>query len=330
MGNYMKKISYLSVSLLILLATFAISNISNAQTITETVPTSAVSNQVNSGPGVNAPQLREKIRADLDNRLQNAKTNQEVRNQMIESGYKIASTSQKFPPQRIPAKIDKLASSSLPNQRIQNIKERIEDRREDRQEDRREDRQEDRRENREKAREMALDMLKDRKDSAFKNLSVALRNLSELRNRVGSRIEKDRNSSKDMSKVNSALKIADEKLAIAKIAVEAVKNYKPENSAVTSTSTPNCTNDNCPSPCPKDKIVSQGSTTLEKNCFIPQRVVNLGPIRGLIEKAQNSLKDAHKALNDVVIEIAKISGNRQERTERNGSTTNPTPTSLQN
>jgi hypothetical protein len=250
--------------------------------------------------------------------------NQDARNQMIEGGYKIASTSPRGPLQK-PVKLEKMGSTTLPNQRIQNIKEKIEDRQEKR--------QENRQENREKAKEMALDMLKDRKDGALKNLDVALRNLSELRNRVGSRIEKDRNNGKDMSKVNSALKIADEKLAIAKTAVEAVKNYKPENSAITSTSTPNCTTESCPAPCPKDRIPRQGSTTQpqkEQNCFIPQKIVNLGPIRSLIEKAQSALKDAHKALNDVVVEIAKISGNRPDRPERNGSTTNSIPSSLQN
>ncbi len=305
------KTSPIGFVLLAVLSILVSTKVSNAQSLIETTGATGISNTLDSRP-VNPPQIREKIRADLDSKMQNAKNNQEFRNQMIENGYKIATTSPRGPLGR-PPMLQKLASTST-STRFQNMKERIEDRqdrREDRQ-DERQDRRDDPQDRREQVKEMALDNLKQKRDEVTKNLDIALRNLSELRKRIQARVEKDRNSNKDMSSVNNLLKIADEKLAIAKSAVDAVKAYKPENSAV-STTTANCTDSTCPAPCLNK---NNASTSTQQNCKIPFKVVALGPVRELVEKAQMAIKDAHKALNDSVVALAKISGMNPPRNDR--------------
>ena len=320
------KTSPIGFVLLALLSILVSTKVSNAQSLIETTGATGISNTLDGRP-VNPPQIREKIRADLDSKMQNAKNNQEFRNQMIENGYKIATTSPRGPLGR-PPMLQKMSSTST-STRFQNMKERIEDRQENRQErmedrqDRREERQDQRQDRREQVKEMALDNLKQKRDEVTKNLDIALRNLAELRKRIQARIEKDRNSNKDMSSVNNLLKIADEKLAIAKSAVDAVKAYKPENSAV-STTTANCTDAPCPAPClNKDNA----SSTAQQKCKVPFKVVALGPVRELVEKAQTAIKDAHRALNDSVVALAKISGMNPPRIDgRPGTTTPPVQT----
>ena len=320
------KTSPIGFVLLAVLSILVSTKVSNAQSLIETTGATGISNTLD-GRTVNPPQIREKIRADLDSKMQNAKNNQEFRNQMIENGYKIATTSPRGPLGR-PPMLQKMSSTST-STRFQNMKERIEDRQENRQErmedrqDRREERQDQRQDRREQVKEMALDNLKQKRDEVTKNLDIALRNLAELRKRIQARIEKDRNSNKDMSSVNNLLKIADEKLAIAKSAVDAVKAYKPENSAV-STTTANCTDAPCPAPClNKDNA----SSKKKKKCKAPFKVVALGPVRELVEKAQTAIKDAHRALNDSVIALAKISGMNPPRIDgRPGTTTPPVQT----
>ncbi len=327
------KTSPIGFVLLAVLSILVSTKVSNAQSLIETTGATGISNTLDGRP-VNPPQIREKIRADLDSKMQNAKNNQEFRNQMIENGYKIATTSPRGPLGR-PPMLQKMSSTST-STRFQNMKERIEDRQENRQErmddrqnrredrqDERQDRRDDRQDRREQVKEMALDNLKQKRDEVTKNLDIALRNLSELRKRIQARVEKDRNSNKDMSSVNNLLKIADEKLAIAKSAVDAVKAYKPENSAV-STTTANCTDASCPAPClNKDNA----SSTAQQKCKVPFKVVALGPVRELVEKAQLSIKDAHRALNDSVVALAKISGMNPPRIDgRPGTTTPPVQT----
>jgi hypothetical protein len=130
---------------------------------------------------------------------------------------------------------------------------------------------------------LGIELLKEKRDNLGKNLEVALKNLVELRKRISSRIEKDRLSGKDLTKVKELLAIADSKLAIAKQAVQAVKSYTPSQgeTVINSTSTPR---------------------------LLPANSINLEKIRTLVNSAQTAIRDAHKALNDVVVAIAKISG----------------------
>jgi hypothetical protein len=277
-------------SFVLLLVASSTIRTAQAQTLIDTTTATGISNTIDSGPAVNAPAIRDRIRADLDAKMQNARTNQEVRNQMLENGYKITSTTPARPPLKNPPKLEKQSSTTpaFLNQRApQGLKE--ENRLSKEMERKELEEKEMERKNEGRAFTMALDLLKNKKDTLGKQLDVALKNLVDLRKRIGTRIEKDRNAGKDLSTVTPLLKIADTKLMAAKQAVDAVKNYKPENSSTSPAS-------------------SQNASTSQSN-----RLVDLKTIRTLVDKAQMAIKDAHKALNDVVVAIAKISGNREDK-----------------
>lgn len=120
---------------------------------------------------------------------------------------------------------------------------------------------------------MVQKTLKERKENIAKQFNVALQNLIELRKRIGSRIEKDKLNNKDLSSVSEYLKVADTKIAATKEALNKLREYSP-----TETTT------------------GMSSTT-----------VNLDQVKNLIENVQKSIKEAHKALVDVITAIAKIS-----------------------
>ncbi len=282
-----KKFSLLVVALLIVSVVLGIAKV-NAQTLIETTTATGISNTLDGAPSVGAPAIRDRIRADLDAKIQNARNNQEVRNQMLENGYRIGTSSPR-PPLKNPPKLEKLGTTSpyiypqinkndeMERQGLQN---KIENRAENRVGEKVEKRDTD---NDDKTRSMAIELLKEKRDNLGKNLEVALKNLVELRKRISSRVEKDRLASKDLTKVKEQLAIADAKLAIAKQAVQAVKSYTPSQSetVINSTSTPR---------------------------LLPANSINLEKIRTLVNSAQTAIKDAHSALNDVVVAIAKISG----------------------
>ncbi len=275
-----KKYSLCFFSFALLLALVSTTEKAQAQTLIDTTTATSISNTIYSGPAGNAPAIRDRIRADVDAKMQNARTNQEVRNQMLEGGYKITSSTPARLPLKNPPRLEKQSSTTPAsiNQRAsqglqaQNkLPKELESKNESR------------------AFTMALDLLKNKKDTLGKQLEVALKNLVDLRKRIGTRIEKDRNAGKDLSTITPLLKIADSKLATAKQAVDAVKNYKPENTTTSPAS-------------------SQLASTSQSN-----RLVDLQTVRTLVDKAQIAIKDAHKALNDVVVAIAKISGNHEDK-----------------
>ncbi len=296
----------------------------DAVTMVDTTTATGISNTLNTAPTTNAPAIRDRIRADVDSKVQNMRYNQDVKNQMIENGYRIATTTTPRPPlSQKNIKLEKIGTSSpLLNQKIksQKIENRMEDRdgedgdsegenwknREDNklknvQTNRLNEKFEERKENREENKIMALEMLKEKRDNLGKNLEVALKNLVELRKRIVSRMEKDRNAGKDITKVKELLVIADAKISTAKQAVEAVKSYKPENFVQNTGTVSRCITTN-------DSSNSNVSSSTQR-CLPIDKPVDLEGIRALVYKAQLAIKDAHKALNDVVVAIAKISGN---------------------
>ena len=70
------KTSPIGFVLLALLSILVSTKVSNAQSLIETTGATGISNTLD-GRTVNPPQIREKIRADLDSKMQNAKNNQE-------------------------------------------------------------------------------------------------------------------------------------------------------------------------------------------------------------------------------------------------------------
>jgi hypothetical protein len=147
-------------------------------------------------------------------------------------------------------------------------------------------------------------MLKERKDGLVKQLNVAIQNLTDLRKRISSRIEKDKLAGKDISSVSELLKVADTKLSLAKDAVKAVQNYVPTT---------------------KDQTVNTDTTNTQTASST--KLINLDQVRTLVDKARSAIKDAHKALVDVVVAIAKISGNNNlpKDSKEGRPTVTPTP-----
>jgi len=253
-----------------------------------------------------------KIRAEVDNRLQNIKNNQETRESMVkngrlptttlpktlkdERGFATSSKMKIEARERVGSTTPKLIREGRFSSTSPKIGERPE--REDRASTTRPFLKKDGYEN--EGRSMVEKMLKEKKDNLAKQLNVAIKNLTDLRKRIGSRIEKDQLAGKDLSSVSELLKIADTKLSIARDAVKAIKDYTPTNKQEPTNVTENT-----------DTAVATNQT------ISSTKVVNLDQIRNLIDKARSAVKDAHRALNDVIVAIAKISGNNSNDRLRN-------------
>ncbi len=261
----------------------------NAETILDTTAATVINNAI-TPLNTNQNDIRERIRADI----QNAQVNQNVRAQILEKN-RIASTSPKI---NTPFRVE--------NKKIENrIEQKIENEIEERQENRLEKRLSSttipiRREAKDgyedNGRSMVSKVLKERKEVLAKQLNIAMQNLIELRKRISSRVEKDRLANKDLSTVSELIKIADDKIAIAKKAVETVRSYNPQNPN-TSTTTP----------------------------------INLDEIRKIVDNAQKSIKEAHRALTDVVVAIAKVSGiNKDKNASSTPQITIPVPSPTTN
>lgn len=264
----MFKIKNLYLVLCVIIFVFFVSlQTSRAQTATESAR-----------PTNNPANLREKIRADVDAKIQNIKTNQETRNQIIEK-TRVSSTTPKIPFQnKIEQKVEKRIE-----QRVEN---RIEDRlikcpnstNPNEKCFRPEIKPNEREGYEDNGRSMQIKLLKERKEVAAKQLNIAIKNLEELRKRVSSRMEKDRLINADMGAISELIKTADTKLVLAKEAVAKLRSYEPIATSTTATTT-----------------------------------VNLVRVRELIDNAQGAIKEAHRALTDVVVAIAKISGVNKDK-----------------
>lgn len=222
----------------------------SAQTLLDTGASSAIGNTIDSGPAINPNTLRERVRQNIEQRTENIRENQEIRNKIIENRQTFGSTTN---PLKTPFK-------NSPNPML--IKEK---------------------ENNNKS--LAFRIFQEKRANTIKQFNVALENLRSLRNRLNARIEKEVKNGKDMSKAVEALKIADNKIILARESVKALASYTP------STTT--------------DMVRSNSTSTLNR-----ATLVNLDPARKLIEDARNKIKDAHEALVITTTEVAKASGNK--------------------
>jgi hypothetical protein len=260
--------------------------------------------------------IPEKIRAGVDSRLQNVKNNQETREDMVKNGRlpsttlpKIMREEQRFASSskmRIEdrERIGSTTPKMMRDERFSSTSPRIGERPEKdfRASTTRPFLKKDGYEN--EGRAMVEKMLKERKDGLVKQLNVAIQNLTDLRKRISSRIEKDKLAGKDISSVSELLKVADTKLSLAKDAVKAVQNYVPTT---------------------KDQTVNTDTTNTQTASST--KLINLDQVRTLVDKARSAIKDAHKALVDVVVAIAKISGNNNlpKDSKEGRPTVTPTP-----
>ena len=255
-------------------------------------PMASVSPGTQASPSINPNIIRERLRADIDEKMKNAKANQEIRNQLLEKN-RIGTTTNKNGVMRVidgreerrdDDRLVKCLGSTNPNEKC--FRPEIKPRENEGYED--------------NGRSMQMKALKERKEVVGKQLEVALENLKDLRKRISSRIEKDRKAGKDTSSVSLLLKIADQKIVAARDAVKVVKEYTPR----ITNRTPGLT------------ATSTASTTAVV-------AVNLEQIRTYIDTAQKAIKEAHKALSDVIVAIAKLGGGAQIQP---GETPRPTTT----
>lgn len=118
---------------------------------------------------------------------------------------------------------------------------------------------------------MRLDGFVIRKHMIARELDVALNNLDNISSRLESRIQKEQAAGHDMTDAISALAAANAKIASASSTIAQLEAYLPEASSTD---------------------VTASST------------VNLDEARTLTSSAQSAIKDAQRALNDVVTTIA--------------------------
>ncbi|MFA6554404.1 MAG: hypothetical protein WCS89_02735 [Candidatus Paceibacterota bacterium] len=228
-----------------------------AQTIVDTTSATSIGNTLNGVPATNTANIREKLRADLESKAQNLKINQETRNILTEKRISAttSSVSNNSTSPRIVNTINK------PPQNPAELKARLENERRlgaSTTPMMRRDGQEDER-----------TTIRQKKENVAKQLEVAVKNLTELRKRIGSRIEKDQQSGRDMTKAKQLLGIADTKLIQLKTSMDTLKAY------------------------------STASTTDS---------TNLDSARKLINDVQKTIKYTHQSLNDVVVAIAQAMG----------------------
>lgn len=235
--------------------------------------------------------LREKIRADVDAKIQNIKANQETRNQIIEKARLSSTTPRNIPLQnKIEQKVEKRIEQKIENRNDDRLVKCSDSTNPNEKCFRPEIKPKEREGYEDNGRSMQVKILKERKEVATKQLNIAIKNLEELRKRIGSRMEKDRLVNEDMSAISGLIKIADTKIVLAKEAVAKLRSYQPIATSTTATTT-----------------------------------INLVRVRELIDNAQGAIKEAHRALTDVVVALAKLSGVNGART---ASSTSPRNTIL--
>lgn len=147
-------------------------------------------------------------------------------------------------------------------------------------------------EKREIAKKMKRDAFQIRKDALVKQLNLSIKNLSDIRTRINERIATAEASGRTMTEAKAALVIADEKLAKAKIAVDAFAALSISTGTTTGTSTP--------------------EVDLEK----PRKVG---------DEAIKAVKEAREAFVKVVKAIAQAMGLKEGKTPSPSTTTTVTP-----
>ena len=115
---------------------------------------------------------------------------------------------------------------------------------------------------------------KGRKSTIIRQMTVALTNLHQIRERINSRIEKEAHNGTDMTQARALLARADEKIAFASSSITILETYAPTASS------------------------TQASTT----------IVNIDPARKISDTATKSVTDANRALQAVVVSIAHALG----------------------
>lgn len=293
----------LKFAIAVTIPVFVISIVNNhqtkAQTILDSTAATSISNTIDAESSVKSTSVLKQIRADADDVVKKAKNNQEVRYQIGTPVRLGSSTPTKLaePKNYREREIEdrpRILSSTTPRELNENNKPRLATtppmtRREGYEDN---------------GKSMIVGIFKEKKAGIVKQLQVALQNIVSLRERIASRIEKERQNGRDMTKAKQLLVVADAKILLAKNAINALRTYSPASTTRVSTTNP--------VPPPNRVNVSKQIEATTSPIIIDTSVnlvsVNLVEARGLIETAQKSIKDAHKALNDVIVAIAQAMG----------------------
>jgi len=143
----------------------------------------------------------------------------------------------------------------------------------------------------------AIDTIRQRKENVAKQFEVAINNLTNLRKRIGTRIDKESASGIDMSKAKQLLATADAQLSQLASAIDTLKAYAPATSTIQ---------------------VPQNSDQTQSN---DQPKANLDGARKLVDDVHTAVKSSQKALSDVIAEIIRAAGQNH-----NSNTPPPPPT----
>jgi len=194
------------------------------------------------------PSIREKIRADIEARSKDLKNNQDVRRTMLDQ--KLGSTTnviRAMGPDQKP-KYDPYNSTSTiitgSDRQTVNRSTKVSD-------------------------------FLQKKTAVTEQFKIAMDNLTNLRERIGSRVAKEQQAGKDMSQANTLLVAADTKLSQLKSDISALQSYAAS--------------------IPTDQSIASSS-------------INIDSARSLVNAVQNSIRSSQKALSAVIVEIANAVG----------------------
>lgn len=270
----MKKHYYLVITALALIVILpvAVRAEDSATSVDAQVQTSAGTPPTKPQPRPGMPVLREQLRI----KTENIQMNEEVRNKLLNNtGARVGSSTMKDI--RIMASTTRAERREIGDDRR---KEAGDIRREGREDMRNASSSEDRREIR---KDMRKDIFEVRKQAITKQLNVSLNNLKQIRERISSRIDKAVANGKDMTQAKALLVIADAKIATAELAINSIVVFDSSSSLASASD-------------------AASSTTATST-------VDLTKPREVASAAIKALKDAHKALVDVVRAIAHALGN---------------------
>ncbi len=222
--------------------------------------------------------IRQELRNDIQNRLENAKLNQDLRNSKLENRASttrmmMGTSTRPFYGSTTPPRMMERNASTTWSTSTMPFKGR----------ENGQDEKPDIRGYMNNGKLMIQRMFEMRKNVIVKELQKALNNLHNVRDRIETRIDKvasstnpnTATSTRNMTEARRLLVIADAKILAAQNAIDQIKAITSTSSTATSTAT---------------------------------STVNLDKPRLAAIGAQKAIKDAQKALNDVVIAIAKSMG----------------------
>ncbi len=289
----MKKYPYISLVAAGIVA-FAAPLITNAQTMIDTEAATGIGQSIDAGPNAGTMKLRDTLRQRIQQNYQTyedrMRGNEDSRNAMLE---KRSTSTPGMPgmPGRplLHAEMELRHEGSTTRPIPPGMIRRIASS------------TEERRDNiRERMQTVRKAMFEDLRNRLVMELTRALDNLKQIRTRIAARISTETSNGKDMTSASSLLITADAKITLADQSIQALKAFTPA-----------------------------ASTTVEANVSADASAdIDLDKPRQIGADAIRAVNDARKALNDVVIAIARALG-VELRAEIHATTTESTSASHQ-